>query len=87
MKVNRYQPIQPYTNYNPGKPADQPAAPAAENDKVEISSEAKRLQGSQRLEEARRQKVDQIKNQVDAGTYHVASEDVAQKIYAYWNQK
>ncbi|GGL54575.1 flagellar biosynthesis anti-sigma factor FlgM [Sporolactobacillus putidus] len=87
MKINHYQPIQPYTNFKPGKPAEQPSAPAGGNDKIEISPEAKRLQGSQRLEEGRRQKVDQIKAQVDAGTYHVGSEDVAKKMYAYWNQK
>lgn len=88
MKINVYQPIQPYTNYNITKSADQPSVPlTGKNDKVEISPEAKRLQGTQRLEEARQQKVEQIKAQVDAGTYQVSSENVAKKLYDYWNKK
>lgn len=85
MKIDGYQPVQPYANYNQPKPGDQVQNVSAKSDKVEISSEAKRMQGAQKLEEARSEKVQQLKNQVDAGTYHVASQDIAKKMYAYWN--
>lgn len=87
MKIDRYQPIRPYTHYPLSRPADQPVGSSEKNDKVEISSEAKRMQGLQKLEEERTEKVKQIQAQVEAGTYHVASKDIAQKMYAYWNKR
>ncbi|RYL95815.1 flagellar biosynthesis anti-sigma factor FlgM [Sporolactobacillus sp. THM7-4] len=87
MKINRYQPVQPYEGYHPAKPADHQEKPAATSDKIEISAEARRLQGASKLEDARAEKVKQIKARVDAGTYHVKSEDVARKLYDYWNRR
>ncbi|WP_100487166.1 flagellar biosynthesis anti-sigma factor FlgM [Sporolactobacillus pectinivorans] len=85
MKIDGYQPVQPYANYSQPKSADQPQNVTAKSDKVEISSAAKRLQGAQKFEDARSEKVQQIKSQVNAGTYNVSSEDIAKKVYAYWN--
>lgn len=87
MKIDGYQPIQPYAGYPASKPAEtkQGTAPV-KNDKVEISPEARQLQDSQKLDQARKTKVADLKAQVDAGTYHVAAKDIATKMYAYWNK-
>lgn len=89
MKIDRYQPIQQsYTNYtNSAKTNAATSTGAAQsNDKVEISDQARKLQGSNQLDEARSSKVDQLKNEVQSGTYHVSAEDIAAKMYAYWNK-
>lgn len=88
LKINGYQPVQSYTNnYQAAKPGEQQSSPAKTSDKVEISNAAKRLQGSQRLEEARQEKIEQIKSQIDAGTYHVSSTSIAEKMYNFWNKQ
>ncbi|SFG73159.1 flagellar biosynthesis anti-sigma factor FlgM [Sporolactobacillus nakayamae] len=90
MKINRYQPVQPYTNnYQTAKSDEQNSStsgPLKTNDKVEISTAAKRLQGTQKLEEARQEKIEQIKAQVENGTYHVPSAKIAEKMYGFWNK-
>lgn len=89
MKIDRYQPIQQsYTNYTNSVKTNAAAnaGTSQSNDKVEISAQARKLQGSSKLDEARSSKVDQLKNEVQSGTYHVASEDIAAKMYAYWNK-
>lgn len=87
MKIDGYQPVQPYGKYPLPHQGKQPGTAPAQSDKVEISSEAKRMQGAHRLEQERLDKVQNIKAQVDAGTYHVSSEDIARKMYAWWNRK
>ncbi|MCO7176432.1 flagellar biosynthesis anti-sigma factor FlgM [Sporolactobacillus kofuensis] len=88
MKINGYQPVQSYsTNYQAAKLGEQSIAPAKTNDKVEISNAAKRMQGAKKLEEARQQKIDQIKTQIDAGTYYVSSKTIAEKMYNFWNNR
>ncbi|MFT8363945.1 MAG: flagellar biosynthesis anti-sigma factor FlgM [Sporolactobacillus sp.] len=89
MKIDRYQPVQQsYTNYTNSVKSN-PAASTSNgqsNDKVEISDQARKLQGSSQLDEARNSRVDRLKNEVQSGTYHVSAEDIAAKMYAYWNK-
>ncbi|MFT8319202.1 MAG: flagellar biosynthesis anti-sigma factor FlgM [Sporolactobacillus sp.] len=88
MKIDRYQPVQPpYGNYSHQKAAEQQNTTDHRNDKVEISDAARRMQGAQKTDEARSQKVEQLKAQVQSGTYHVDSKDIAAKMYSFWNQK
>jgi flagellar biosynthesis anti-sigma factor FlgM len=87
MKIDGYQPIQPYASYNAPKPVDpKPASASVKDDQVEISPEARRMQDVQKFSQARKTKVADLKAQVDAGTYHVAADDIAKKMYAYWNK-
>jgi negative regulator of flagellin synthesis FlgM len=90
LKINRYQPVQSYTNnYQTAKSEEQSSNTSSSlktNDKVEISTAAKRLQGTQKLEEARQEKIEQIKAQVENGTYHVPSAKIAEKMYGFWNK-
>lgn len=90
MKINRYQPIQSYQSYQTARntqKAAQSADSANKSDKIEISDEAKRMQSTQAFAEARSQKVESIKKQVQDGTYQVSAEDVAKKLYDYWNKR
>ncbi|WP_010631874.1 flagellar biosynthesis anti-sigma factor FlgM [Sporolactobacillus vineae] len=87
MKIDGYQPIQPYAGYPASKPAEtKPGAAPVKSDQVEISPEARRMQDVQKFSQARKARVADLKAQVDAGTYHVAAEDIAKKMYAYWNK-
>lgn len=89
MKIDRYQPVQQtYGNYSHQKAAEQQnTAVAQQNDKVEISDAARQMQGAQKTDETRSQRVEQLKAQVQSGTYHVDAKDIAAKMYAFWNQK
>ncbi|MCQ2009665.1 MAG: flagellar biosynthesis anti-sigma factor FlgM [Sporolactobacillus sp.] len=88
MKINGYQPVQSYTNnYQTAKLGEQQTAASKTNDKVEISSAAKRLQGTQKLDEARQDKIEQLKSQIENGTYHVPAKSIAEKMYGFWNRQ
>lgn len=54
-------------------------------DKVEISSAAKELQGSIQLDNNRQEKVQEIKQQVQNGTYKINHEKIAQGILKFFN--
>lgn len=47
------------------------------NDRLEISQEAKRLSGKTSFEEVRQQKVAQLKEQVEEGTYEIDTRQLA----------
>ncbi|UAK16731.1 flagellar biosynthesis anti-sigma factor FlgM [Sporolactobacillus terrae] len=88
MKINRYQPIQNYTtNYQAAKRGETPSKTRNTSDKVEISPTAKRLQGTDKLERARQEKVERLKQQIENGTYQVSSKSIAEKMYGFWNNK
>ncbi|MCO7124991.1 flagellar biosynthesis anti-sigma factor FlgM [Sporolactobacillus shoreicorticis] len=88
MKINRYQPVQSYTNnYQTAKSGDQQSTASKTDDKVEISNAAKRLQGTQKLDEIRQDKIEKIKSQIENGTYHVPAKSIAEKMYGFWNKQ
>lgn len=88
MKINRYQPIQKYTNnYQAAKRGETPSNTRNTSDKVEISTTAKRLQGADKLERARQEKVERLKQQIENGAYQVSSKSIAEKMYGFWNTK
>lgn len=53
-------------------------------DKVEISSAAKEMQASKPIHKERIDKVNQIKHQVETGTYHVDTDQVASKMRQFF---
>nr|WP_248931062.1 flagellar biosynthesis anti-sigma factor FlgM [Paenibacillus hamazuiensis] len=51
-------------------------------DQVEISATAKELLGSQGTEQAK-ERIEQLKNSVAAGTYHVEAKKIAEKLLPF----
>ena len=60
---------------------------AAKSDKVEISSEAKGLQEMSQFQQARNEKIAQLKIEVQNGTYQVDAKVVAAKMTDYYFEK
>lgn len=56
-------------------------------DSVEISNAAKQLQQSEVIDPARKEKVEQLKAQIENGTYEVRPEQTAKKMQDYWNNQ
>ena len=57
-----------------------------QTDKLEISTEAKKLSEISSYSVERNERVQEIKSQVDAGTYKVDSEQLAKKLISYYNK-
>lgn len=57
---------------------------AAKRDKIEISKVAKELQETNKIDEARLEKINHLKEQIDTGNYKVDAKAVARKFYEYW---
>lgn len=53
-------------------------------DQLEISSEAKQLQQNSQYTDARQNKIDSIKEKIDAGQYRVDDFATAKKFYEFW---
>ncbi|KGX86316.1 flagellar biosynthesis anti-sigma factor FlgM [Pontibacillus litoralis] len=54
------------------------------NDKVEISNKAKHLQQSNKVQEARQHRIEQLKQQVQSGEYHVDAKKTAKNMISFW---
>lgn len=57
-----------------------------QTDQLNISSEAKKMQESQQLEEKRSERVEELKQMVQQGTYQVKHEQMAQKMIDFWSK-
>jgi negative regulator of flagellin synthesis FlgM len=55
-------------------------------DKIEISSKAQELLKGNPIEEARKQKVEQLKNDIQNGDYQVNYEQTARKMVDFWTK-
>ncbi|RKL68327.1 flagellar biosynthesis anti-sigma factor FlgM [Salipaludibacillus neizhouensis] len=55
-------------------------------DQVEISPEAKKLANTPGISADRMERVQEVKEQVNNGTYKVNPEEVAKKLYDFWNK-
>jgi negative regulator of flagellin synthesis FlgM len=64
--------------------ADKPDTSAARTDTVNISDAAKEIQEVRKqlddIPEVRTEKVEQLKNQIENGTYEIKSEEIAEKM-------
>lgn len=87
MKINNFGPsgINPYKRQL--NKLDQIEATSTKKmDKVEISSAAKGLQYVSSLENERQQKVDELKIQVENGTYKPNSVDIAKSMIQFYKK-
>ncbi len=58
-------------------------------DEVSISNEGMemlKMGEEQEMDAARTTKIDDLKNQINNGTYHVSSEKIAEKLLAFWSR-
>ncbi|RPF54354.1 flagellar biosynthesis anti-sigma factor FlgM [Aquisalibacillus elongatus] len=56
-------------------------------DKIEISNQAKKLQEGNSLVEARQEKVQNLKQQVQDGNYDIDPKKTAEKMIDFWTNK
>ncbi|MGC4377980.1 flagellar biosynthesis anti-sigma factor FlgM [Fictibacillus sp. Mic-4] len=85
MKINHYNTV----NLNPyrkqmNQSLKQKEDVTMQTDKLHISKEAKELQSSYLYETKRKERVQQIKEQVQSGTYVADIHETAQKFYKFW---
>lgn len=87
MKINNYgtQGINPYKKQV--SKIDQVKTEAVKGtDKIEISSAAKELQQVTQVSQARTEKIDALKKQIQNGTYEVLAEDIANSIVNFYTK-
>ena len=87
MRINHFNSIQnnPYTKQVPHM-KDNHVKDAYKKDEIQISDEAKKLLSSSKFEQDRTNKVNEIKQQVDNGTYKVKISDTAKSIIDFWRK-
>lgn len=88
MKINQFGPsgVNPYNRQQP-KVDSAKTSSAKATDKIEISSTAKELQQTSQIHLERQKKVDQLKEQYEAGHYKLNAEDTAKSILDYYLKK
>ncbi|OLO38088.1 flagellar biosynthesis anti-sigma factor FlgM [Alkalihalophilus pseudofirmus] len=86
MKINPYQNIQnnPYRKQVEKQAAQHEVQ--SKKDQIQISKAALELQQSTKIDAARQEKVNQLKEQVQSGNYKVDAQAVANKFYDYWTE-
>lgn len=79
-----------HTNFNPYKNQIQKHADinkgVNQKDQLQISNQAKQLQGNEKPSSERAGYVQEIKNAVETGEYRVNHEKTAQKMIAFWSK-
>lgn len=87
MKIEGFKPqvVNPYRNQQL-KMDQTKQASQVKTDKLEISSEAKKLSASSPIETEREQRVNQLKEQVQSGAYQVDPKQLASSILSYFNK-
>ncbi|MFD1926867.1 flagellar biosynthesis anti-sigma factor FlgM [Sporosarcina siberiensis] len=85
MKINNFNmpPVNPY-KANQQKVEKTETKVQKQTDKLEISNEAKQLSGIPSFSVERNERVQEIKAQVDAGTYKVDPETIAKNLMNYY---
>ena len=87
MKIQNYGPsgLNPYKRELQKEEALK-KNPMKTDDKIEISSEALKLQ-QQSTDPVRQEKINQLKEQIQNGTYKINHQQLAEKIYNYFVTK
>ncbi|QGG58103.1 flagellar biosynthesis anti-sigma factor FlgM [Paenibacillus sp. FSL W8-1187] len=87
MKINdtgRVQPVHTYQKQSEARVSE--SARTRKTDQVQISEEAKAMLASRQPESAeRKQRIQELKNEVAAGTYRVDAGKIADKLWDYLN--
>ncbi|MFC0559282.1 flagellar biosynthesis anti-sigma factor FlgM [Halalkalibacter alkalisediminis] len=86
MKINPYNSVQQNPYRKQIEKTEKANDVQAKRDKLEISSEALSMQKRTKLEKERLEKIEAIKQKIDAGEYKVDSQAIANKFYDFWNQ-
>lgn len=85
MKVNKYNihPVNPY-KLNEAKISQQKQPSSIQKDKIEISTEAKKLSKLTEANTERTKRIQQLKNEVESGTYEIDAEQIAKSLLKYY---
>ncbi|MCQ6277132.1 flagellar biosynthesis anti-sigma factor FlgM [Bacillus sp. V3B] len=86
MKINNIRPMN-VNPYNKQQDKIDKLETAKQRDKIEISSEALQLQKGNQLEIDRKERVAELKNKIESGEYQVNPQEVARKMYSFWDMK
>ncbi|WP_138419482.1 flagellar biosynthesis anti-sigma factor FlgM [Aquibacillus sediminis] len=80
-----------HSNFNPYQKQMQKQAEIKKevnkNDQLQISNEAKKLQQNEKVDPARLERVEQIKQSVESGEYTVDPKQTAKKMLQFWNNQ
>ncbi|WP_416147315.1 flagellar biosynthesis anti-sigma factor FlgM [Salipaludibacillus sp. HK11] len=85
MKINPMQSVQAYNKLQESQDRQQKTQ-TKRADQVEISSEAKQMAKSKEISAERQERVNEVKTQIDQGTYKVNAQEVAKKFYEFWDK-
>jgi negative regulator of flagellin synthesis FlgM len=87
MRINHYNSIQsnPYKKQAPDMRQEK-VQPLYKKDEIQISDEAKKLLSSSKFEMERAEKINEIKRQVDSGSYKVDGAKVSKFILDFWGK-
>jgi negative regulator of flagellin synthesis FlgM len=87
MRINHFNSIQnnPYKNQVQDMKQEKMQS-NFKKDELQISDEAKKLLSSSKFDQERAEKVSEIKNQVDKGTYKVNVSETAKSIVNLWKK-
>jgi negative regulator of flagellin synthesis FlgM len=79
--INRMGPTNPYYRQQEAKRVDKTADRLSRADEVSISQQAKELAA---VDPMRKERIEQLKQSVNAGTYHVDARLIAEKLLRYF---
>lgn len=87
MKINNVNlsPVNPY-KANELNAQKSVKSLGAQTDKLEISSQAKQLSEISSYSAERNERIQEIKAQIDAGTYKVDSREIAKNLLSYYKK-
>ncbi|WP_280769577.1 flagellar biosynthesis anti-sigma factor FlgM [Salipaludibacillus daqingensis] len=85
MKINPMHSVQAYRKLQETQDRQQNEQ-TKRSDKVEISSEAKEMAKSKEISAERQERVNEVKSQIEKGTYKVNHQEVAKKFYEFWDR-
>jgi negative regulator of flagellin synthesis FlgM len=87
MRINHFNSIQnnPYKNQVQDMKQEKMQS-SFKKDELQISDEAKKLLSSSKFETDRAEKISEIKNQVDKGTYKVNVSETVKSIINFWQK-
>ncbi|RNA67570.1 flagellar biosynthesis anti-sigma factor FlgM [Alteribacter keqinensis] len=83
MKINPMQSLNMYRQQQ-GGPNNGKSPVNNRKDEVQISSEAKKMQEGTAAAKVRAEKVQEIKERVENGTYEVNVKETARRMYDFW---
>ncbi len=87
MRINHYNSIQTNPYKQQSQDMKQPKVQSLyKKDEIQISDEAKKLLSSSKFEQERLDKVSEIKQQVENGTYKMNIAGTAKSIKEFWSK-